>query len=280
MVLFCTDLDQTLIYSYKHEIGQNRRCVEVYQGREVSFMTQETFRLLQKLKERACIVPVTTRSVEQYRRIALGIGSLPYALVCNGGVLLLHGKKENAWYEKSVELAQESRAELKAAKRYLELEADRTFEVRLVEGLFLFTKCRNSQEVAARLRRELCPQEAAGCVKQEPQKVQVFCNGEKVYAVPCGLNKGAAVARLRELAGAQAVFAAGDSAFDLPMLAQADFAAAPSGCGWERLPQCAHVREMPGRKVFSEELLEAVLNHPFFKFPSPRTYIDASVSSL
>ncbi|MDE7312547.1 MAG: HAD family hydrolase [Eubacterium sp.] len=262
MVLFCTDLDQTLIYSYKHDIGQNRQCVEVYQGREVSFMTQETFRLLGKLKERACIVPVTTRSIEQYGRIALGIGSLPYALVCNGGVLLLHGEKEKAWYEKSLELAQESRAELKAARRILELEADRTLEVRLVEGLFLFTKCRNPQQTVARLEQELYAQEEKGGTKQElhPRTVQVFRNGEKVYAVPRGLNKGAAVARLRELVGAKAVFAAGDSAFDLPMLAQADFAAAPPGCGWEGLPQCAHVREMPGRKVFSEELLEAALD--------------------
>ncbi len=29
MVLFCTDLDQTLIYSYKHEIGDRKRCVEI-----------------------------------------------------------------------------------------------------------------------------------------------------------------------------------------------------------------------------------------------------------
>ena len=55
---------------------------------------------------------------------------------------------------------------------------------------------------------------------------------------------------------AAAVLAAGDSAFDLPMLTAADFAAAPAQCGWKGLP--CHVQVMPGKKVFSEELLEAM----------------------
>ena len=29
MDIFCTDLDQTLIYSYKHEIGKAKRCVDL-----------------------------------------------------------------------------------------------------------------------------------------------------------------------------------------------------------------------------------------------------------
>ena len=39
MRIFFTDLDNTLIYSYKRDIGDAKRCVEVYQGREISFMT-------------------------------------------------------------------------------------------------------------------------------------------------------------------------------------------------------------------------------------------------
>ena len=44
MILFFCDLDNTLIYSYKHEIGSKKRCVELYQGREISFMTEQTYR--------------------------------------------------------------------------------------------------------------------------------------------------------------------------------------------------------------------------------------------
>ena len=38
MIVFYSDLDNTLIYSYRREIGGKKRCVEVYQGREISFM--------------------------------------------------------------------------------------------------------------------------------------------------------------------------------------------------------------------------------------------------
>ena len=64
MMVFCTDLDNTLIYSYKHDIGENKRCVEIYQDREISFITQETYRLLCEVKKQAMIVPVTARTVE------------------------------------------------------------------------------------------------------------------------------------------------------------------------------------------------------------------------
>ena len=84
-IVFHTDLDNTLIYSYKHELGADKHCVEVYHGREISFITAETERLLQQIKAREnqiVMIPTTTRTTEQYHRIQLGIGELPYALVC------------------------------------------------------------------------------------------------------------------------------------------------------------------------------------------------------
>ena len=90
-----------MIFSYRHEIGKDKRCVEIYQGREISFVTEKTYGLLKKLKEKALFVPVTTRTVEQYRRIDLGVGTLPYALVCNGGVLLANGQEDESWYLES-----------------------------------------------------------------------------------------------------------------------------------------------------------------------------------
>ena len=46
MIAFHTDLDNTLIYSYKHDIGPQKRNVELYQGREISYITEETYHLL------------------------------------------------------------------------------------------------------------------------------------------------------------------------------------------------------------------------------------------
>ena len=96
MQIVHTDLDNTLIYSYKHEIGGPKTCVEIYQGREISFMTETSHRLLGQLcsKPGVLVVPTTTRTLEQYQRIDLGIGVPEYALVCNGGVLLHQGKED------------------------------------------------------------------------------------------------------------------------------------------------------------------------------------------
>lgn len=68
MILF-SDLDNTLIYSYKHDIGLRKRNVELYQGREISFITEDTWQYLKRLKARIEIVPLSTRSVEQYSEL-------------------------------------------------------------------------------------------------------------------------------------------------------------------------------------------------------------------
>lgn len=252
MDIFCTDLDQTLIYSYKHEIGKAKRCVEIYQGREVSFLTEKTFRLLSELQKRIGIVPVTTRTIEQYRRIDLGIGKFRYALTCNGGVLLVNGEREQTWYEKSLEMVESSKTELQQAARCLERIKDRTFEVRLIEELFLFTKCRHSQIAARQLQESL-----------QLRFVDTLTNGEKLYVVPKVLNKGMALQRLRAYTGALRVFAAGDSVFDLPMLEQADLAIAPAAFGQmeEFCLRKGQIYFMPGNRVFSEELLEFLFGY-------------------
>ena len=73
-MVFCSDLDNTLIYSYKHEIGSDKKCVEIYQGREVSYMTNRSCELLRQVRERMLFVPTTTRTVEQYGRVTFGHG--------------------------------------------------------------------------------------------------------------------------------------------------------------------------------------------------------------
>lgn len=250
MDVFHVDLDNTLIYSYKHEIGKDKRNVEVYQGREISFLTEKTYRLLLELRRHVCIVPTTTRTVEQYARIDLGIGDVKYALACNGGALLVDGKQDGAWYRQSLKIVEESQGELEKAIRYLEQEKSRTLEVRYIQKLFVFTKCQHPQAAVRHLRERLDPQ--AACV---------FHNGEKVYVVPKKLDKGTAAIRFRDYIGAEKIFAAGDSAFDFPMLAQADLAAVPAGCAWAGMPQDGHIHAMPGKELFSEEMLEFMLAH-------------------
>lgn len=255
MDVFYADLDNTLMYSYRHGIGKNKICVETYQGREISFITEKTHSLLLELKKHMLIVPVTTRTVGQYGRVDLKVGPFRYALTCNGGMLLVDGRLDGEWYRQSLRLVQDSRGELEKAAGILQEEPSRILDVRFLEGLFVFTKCRFPKEVLNRLQAAL-----------DARLVDIFHNGEKVYAVPKKLNKGTSVQRFREYVnlgqgnGNVRAFAAGDSAFDVPMLSQADIAAAPAGLGICSRPG-SYVCHMPGKAVFSEELLEFMLRY-------------------
>lgn len=133
MIIFNSDLDNTIIYSYKHEIGPAKRCVEIYQGREISFITDKTYELLKSVSEKVLMVPTTTRTVEQYDRIDLGIGAFKYVLACNGGVLLVDGAEDVPWYQESLALVTDSKSEIEKALKILEKDENRIFEIRYID---------------------------------------------------------------------------------------------------------------------------------------------------
>lgn len=249
MEIFCSDLDNTLIYSYRHDIGASKKCVEIYEGREVSFMTLRSLELLKQVAQKLCFIPVTTRTVEQYERICLGIGAPEYALVCNGGVLLVNGVKDRRWYEESVSLAGGCATEVGLAGRLLELDESRCFEVRNIDGLFLFTKSSEPFKTADRLKSRL-----------DLGLVDVFSNGAKVYVVPKKLDKGNGLRRLKERLGAQTVISAGDSEFDIPMLLEADYSFLPGELS-KQIELKDHMKACGGSEVFSEVFLSEIIRH-------------------
>lgn len=256
MIVLHTDLDNTLIYSYRHDIGEEKRCVEIYQGREISFVTQETYQLLHRLSEQKSqilIVPTTTRTIEQYQRIDLGIGGFRYALVCNGGVLLTDDNtsvsEDEDWYRDSLEMIWDSVGELHRALEILDRDKRRIFELRFIRDLFVFTKCGEPEAVVEDLKMVL-----------NAQVVDVFNNGAKVYVVPKALNKGRAVERFRAHIGAEYVIAAGDSDFDIPMLEAADRGLAAPELA-QRYPFSSKVQCPSTEKLFAEAVLEVVCNY-------------------
>ena len=216
MIVFNVDMDNTLIYSYKHDIGIDKICAEVYQGREISFMTDKTREMLREVAKRILVVPTTTRTVEQYKRIDLGLGLIPYVLACNGGVLLVNGVEDDEWYAETLEIIRECKGELEKGEKVLEGDRSRCFEVRNIKDLFLFTKSNEPECSVENLKKKL-----------DLSLVDIFRNGIKVYVVPKKLSKGNAVLRLKERIGAKTIIAAGDSEFDISMLKCVDIAIAP-----------------------------------------------------
>lgn len=252
MIIFHSDIDNTLIYSYKHDIGPDKVGVEIYQDRTISFMTSKSYSLLKQVANKVVFVPTTTRTVEQYGRIDFGIPCPDYALVCNGGILLEQGKENGKWYEDSLMLVENAAGELALAEKYLYEDKNRCFDVRNIRGLFLFTKSERPLETLQGLKNIL-----------NLSKVDVFHNGIKVYVIPKNMNKGKACMRLKEKLKPECMIAAGDSEFDVPMLQIANIAIAP-----QKLCDTYHVDAQTSydkaKDIFSDYILDYIVKYNYY----------------
>ena len=215
-MLFLSDLDRTLIFSYKR-LSEDNLCVEEKDGKKLSFMTPRSAELLCKIAERVMFIPVTTRSIEQYERIKFPCGNPCFAVCDNGGNLLVNGIPDSLWRKMAMEYILPAMAEMERIKSFWESLEETYFEVRLVDDTFIFTKSHTPLETLRLTAEKLCP-----------ERVELFDNGDKIYAVPKEINKGAAVSLLRERMGGE-IIAAGDSLFDREMLQKADIAVIKQG---------------------------------------------------
>ena len=57
MTYFCSDLDNTLIYSYRHDIGKEKVLVETKEGKELSYMTKVSYELLKQVSQKKELIP-------------------------------------------------------------------------------------------------------------------------------------------------------------------------------------------------------------------------------
>jgi hypothetical protein len=224
------DLDRTLIYSIASQGDPAKlpplRVVEHYDGEPLSRMTQTSWTRLGELMDAAEVVPVTTRTREQYERVNLPV--VPrYAICANGGVLLVDGVRDPEWDEwtrRTVALS----APLLEVLALMEEVADASWvkKVRTAEDLFCYLVATSRKEIPGRwLKRFTAAVNALGWT--------ISVQGRKVYAVPEGLSKAAGLTRLRSLLddhhfGAVRVYSTGDSLLDAPMLEAADEAIRPA----------------------------------------------------
>ena len=217
--IFFTDLDNTIIYSHRREMPAEKQVVEYWQGREQSYMTRKTMRFLQAFSRQPghFLVPVTTRSREQYLRIT-GLQALhcPYALIYNGALLLKNGVSDPQWEADSLREAGEALRELPGL-----YEAMRPFvppeHLHAALPYMVFAKTEDPLPLMQTLTG-LC----------RGKGIQVVYSATKLYCIPEAFNKGTAARRLsRRLSPDACILAAGDSEFDRPLLQEADIAFAP-----------------------------------------------------
>lgn len=211
-VLVALDLDQTVVFSERAagDAGPSV-VVEHLDGAPLSSMTVGAHHAYAALAARHAVVPVTTRTVAQYSRITLPVPAAQ-AVCANGGVLLTGGEPDPAW-ARWVSALSAAAAPVAAVEARLRAVEDQPWVrlVRVAEGLFCYLVAQSRDEVPADWLAELADW-ATGV------GWGVSVQGRKVYAVPAGLTKAAAVARLSAQLGLPVVLAAGDSLLDRPLL--------------------------------------------------------------
>lgn len=81
----------------------------------------------------------------------------------------MRGREDEDWYHGSLERIRDSREMLHLALALLEKDPRRSFELRFIRDLFVFTKCQEPEAVVCELRQKL-----------DRKVVEVFQNGVKV----------------------------------------------------------------------------------------------------
>ncbi len=217
-MLFVCDLDNTLIHSYKKR-NMGDICVEIRNGKELSYMTAENYKLLAKVVTMCKFIPLTTRSLEQFRRIDFGF--VPkYAIVANGAILLKRGEIDDEWM-------QQSRALVSTPLPAL-TENEYIYDIRYVDDFFIFAKSTQVDKAVAYLKTMITD-----------ERLLITGVANKVYVFPKLLHKGTALNRMRLLLAKSDekkpfCLAAGDSNIDIPMLNNADMALYPNNLSINR----------------------------------------------
>ena len=217
------DLDQTLIYSTRSAgdlTGVGTVWVEDYDGAPLSLMTTRAHALLADLQARHHVLPVTTRTPAQYARVRLPVPA-PWAVTCNGGILLRDGVRDPAWdarVRRDLSVAAPASEAWQLFAPLLGQDWLRT--AKQVEDLFVYLVAET---------REQIPAEWISAVAAWGQEHGwgVSVQGRKAYLVPHALSKGAAALRVADELGGE-LLAAGDSLLDRDLLEAAAFAVRPA----------------------------------------------------
>ena len=195
-------------------------------------MSSNVYRYLEELDPEICLVPITGKSAEQYRRIRYFRTRVPpCALTSCGGVLFKAGKRDPLWREAFRPLFTQA---LEAMRLCFDQLLSRLLPrgdvswAKWVDRIFIASQSSDARGVVSLLSSQAYS-----------SALDFFTEDSRLYVFPRGFNKGTAVNMLRRRLQPELLICAGDGLLDLPMLCAADIALVPD----ERLAR--QVRESP-----------------------------------
>lgn len=226
-MIYASDLDRTLIYSLG-AIGVPENTpglipAEIIEGKTRSYISQQALNQLMDLNTRIIFIPVTTRTIQQYKRINLFQETVipDYAVTSNGGNILIGGVVDKEWRESIGRLvalhsagAEEVRSYIKAVVR-----EDWIISENYCDDLFY----------SFMVYRDQLPLDEITNLSDRLYNLgwRVSLQGRKLYAVPAAVNKSDAILHLRRTVRSEPMVASGDSLLDKSLLESADYAIAP-----------------------------------------------------
>lgn len=225
--LIATDLDRTMIFSEAamgpEQFGRlDLRCVEIHEDAPLSYMTADAVNMLGNLAATALVVPVTTRTPKQYKRIELPGSPFRYAVVSSGGRIITDGADDKRWRTQIDAQLSDAGADLDTVAE-LTSRIDRSWvkKLRIADDLFCYIVVHTERQPAGFIA------EWTGWCAERGWTVSQ--QGRKIYAQPATVTKSAALAEVRRrliddgaLDAYAPVLAAGDGLLDADMLEAAD----------------------------------------------------------
>lgn len=212
MICLFADIDNTLIFSHRHNYEPEKVIVEYLNGKEQSYIKKDLFDYL-RTSNFYKVIPVTSRSESQSRRLfkfwdSLGVENI---LACNGGVLLTNGKRNADWEKETLDFCHKECEEVERILKFVEINLFYG-KLNCDERFMFYFSTSNVIEQFEKIKSIA-----------DDSKVFIGKDNRKVYVIAKSINKGTSVERYCKNYNIKNYIVAGDSEFDISMMKNADY---------------------------------------------------------
>lgn len=211
-MVFFTDIDNTLIFSEKLA-PKNSVCVEYKDNKPLTFMSKKSIELYKELCSKILVVPITTRSTEQFMRIK-NINNTRYAIVANGAKLLVNGNENRSWSKNFIPYVNSFKDTFDKCRNILTNNFPDCC-IRMADDAFMYSKLDDNTHKAFKILSKSCTED----------HVNIIESHGKIYVIPKKVCKENAITYFYKKYNIDDIsISAGDSLMDMNMLLSTNIA--------------------------------------------------------